>query len=144
MRALGLLESLLGLPQFELQKMALLKSDRTVIRLSAVHKNGVDIPLSFIRYNPTMGTDAIPVCPHCLSDKPYIRQIWHLTPIESCAKHKCQFLYQYPECSSPISCIENESISHCVCGFELAEGRSKPADNDEVELAAKLMSELMQ
>jgi hypothetical protein len=141
MRALGLLESLLGLPQCEIQKLALLKSDRTVIGLSAVHKNGVDIPLSFIRYNSTMGTDAIPVCPHCLSDEPYIRQIWHLTPIEACAKHKCQLLYECPECSIPINYIENESISHCVCGFEFAKGCVKPASNDEVELATKLMSD---
>lgn len=141
MRALGLLESLLGLPQFEIQKLALLKSDRTVIGLSAVHKNGVDIPQSFIRYHSTMGTDAIPVCPHCLSDEPYIRQIWHLTPIEACAKHKCQLLHQCPECSIPINYIENESISHCVCGFEFAKGCVKPTSNDEVELATKLMSD---
>ncbi|MGI2171093.1 TniQ family protein [Shewanella sp. MF05960] len=140
MRALGLLESLLGLPQFELQKLALLKSDRTVIGLSAVHKNGVDIPLRFIRYNSTIGVGAIPICPHCLSDEPYIRQIWHLTPIKACAKHKCQLLHECPECSIPINYIENESISHCVCGFDFRTATHGDCSQSDLDIATKLMS----
>lgn len=139
MRALGLLESLLGIPHYELQKLALLKSDRNFNSSAAVHRNGVDIPLSFIRYDGLDGKSSIPICPHCLADGAYIKQIWHIKLIDVCAIHDCELIHNCPECQLPINYIENESITHCSCGFELARSLISPAHKRDIELAQKLM-----
>lgn len=121
MRALALLETLLGLPAYELKKLALLKSNRTFIgNASAVHKNGVDIPLSFIRHCGQDEAACTPVCPHCISANPYIRQHWHYKPYLVCVEHQCELLQQCPECHVPVNYIENGSITHCSCGYEFA------------------------
>jgi len=139
MRALSLLESLLDLPPHELQKLALLRSNRTFVGgMSAVHRNGIDIPLSFIRNAGENGIESVPICPQCLKEKPYIRQVWHLKPVEVCAKHSCELLHQCPECQQPINYIENESIAHCSCGFELATAPSVKADSQAVLLSRSL------
>ncbi|WP_299489853.1 TniQ family protein [uncultured Shewanella sp.] len=140
MRALNLLESLLGLPSHELQKLALFKSNRLFLNaLSAVHRNGIDIPLSFIRYAEENGIGTVPVCPHCLVDDAYIRQVWHLTPYEVCAKHECELLHHCPSCQLSINYIENGSITHCVCGFEFATVTVKKADRQALLLSQCLI-----
>ena len=139
MRALGLLESLLDLPPYELQKIALLKSDRNFNGSSAVHRNGVDIPLSYIRYEGLEGKSSIPVCPHCLANEGYIKQVWHIKLIEACAIHECELIHNCPECKAPINYIENESITHCTCGFELTRASTLPANKRDLELAQNLM-----
>ncbi|OBT04683.1 hypothetical protein A9267_17185 [Shewanella sp. UCD-FRSSP16_17] len=138
MRAFSLLESLLNLPPHELQKLALLRSNKRFVGgMSAVHRNGVDIPLSFIRYADD-GIETVPVCPQCLKEEAYIRQVWHLKPVNVCAKHECELLHHCPECQQPINHIENESINHCACGFDFTTASSKKADNQEVALARSL------
>ncbi|MGS0824941.1 TniQ family protein [Shewanella sp. 0m-8] len=139
MRALSLLESLLDLPPHELQKLALLRSNRAFVGgMSAVHRNGVDIPLSFIRYADKDGIETVPVCPQCLKEEPYIRQAWHIKPIEVCAKHECELLHHCPECQQHINYIENESITHCACGFEFGSALSEKADSQAVLLSRSL------
>tara|TARA_R110002050_G_scaffold46605_1_gene109571 strand:- start:7497 stop:8723 length:1227 start_codon:yes stop_codon:yes gene_type:complete len=141
MRALGLLESLLGLPSYELQKLALLRSNKTFVGgMTAVHRNGIDIPLSFIRYASEDGVDAVPICPECLQEEVYIRQAWHLKPIRACAKHKCELVHHCPECQEPINYIENESIDHCVCGFEFIKASSAKACQQDIKLSGCLIS----
>nr|WP_265589661.1 TniQ family protein [Lelliottia steviae] len=120
MRALGLLETLLGLPRYELQKRALLKSDTKFNSSAAIYNNGVDIPQRFIRYQAEDAIDSIPVCPQCLSEEAYIKQSWHIKWVSACTKHKCALLYNCPQCCAPINYIENESITHCICGLELS------------------------
>ena len=141
MRALGLLETLLDLPRFELQKLALLKSDRKFNSLIALHRDGLDIPLKFIRYDGEDGIFSIPVCPECLAEAPYIRQTWHLKWVDSCTKHKCKLIHNCPKCNSLINYIENESITHCDCGFELSSASTRSAAKDEVKLLQYLLSE---
>ncbi|WP_434927380.1 TniQ family protein [Shewanella sp. HL-SH2] len=141
MRALGLLESLLGLPSYELQKLALLRSNKTFVGgMTAVQRNGIDIPLSFIRYASEDGVDAVPICPECLYEEAYIRQAWHLKPIRACAKHKCELVHQCPECQEPINYIENESIDRCVCGFEFIKASSAKACQQDIKLSGCLIS----
>ncbi|MFT6506411.1 MAG: hypothetical protein ACI92O_002314 [Colwellia sp.] len=120
MRAIGLLETLLDLPRFELQKLALLKSDKKFNSSVAVHRDGIDIPLKFIRSNGADGECSLPICPQCLAEEPYIKQSWHIRWINICTKHKCTLIHQCPDCNLPINYIENESIAHCLCGFDLA------------------------
>lgn len=140
MRALGLLETLLDLPRFELQKLALLKSDKKFNASVAVHRDGIDIPLKYIRYDFTDGTNTIPICPHCLAEEAYIKQSWHLKWVNSCTKHKCALIHHCPDCLSPLNYIENESITHCSCGFELSLANTSIADAKEVELLQQLMN----
>ena len=128
MRALGLLETLLDLPRFELQKLALLKSDKKFNASVAVHRDGVDIPLKFIRYNGADGKHAIPICPQCLAEEPYIKQSWHIRWVNICTKHQCTLINHCPDCNLPLNYIENESISHCLCGFELASAANNASD----------------
>lgn len=139
MRVLNLLESLLDLPRHELHKLALLRSNRTFVGgMSAVHRNGIDIPLSFIRYADDDGIETLPVCPQCLKEEAYIRQAWHIRPVEACAKHECELLHHCPDCQQPINYIENESITHCTCGFEFATSSSEKADSQAVVLSRSL------
>tara|TARA_Y100001963_G_scaffold154653_1_gene243916 strand:+ start:4790 stop:6022 length:1233 start_codon:yes stop_codon:yes gene_type:complete len=140
MRALGLLESLLGLPPYELQKIALLRSNRTFSGgAAALHRYGVDIPLSFIRYENEENLESIPVCPACLNDEPYIRQVWHLKPYNACVKHRCELLHRCPDCLASINYIQNQSITHCLCGFRLSKAAITPAENANIVLANCLM-----
>ena len=139
MRALGLLETLLDLPRYELQKLALLKSDIKFNSSAALYKNGVDIPQKFIRYHPEDAVDSIPVCPQCLVEEAYIKQSWHIKWVNACVKHQCALLYNCPECCAPINYIENESITHCSCGFELSCANTSPVNALDIEHLNKLL-----
>lgn len=139
MRALGLLEALLDLPIFELQKLALLKSDKKFNSSIALHRDGVDIPLKFVRYDSGDGITSIPVCPQCLAEEGYIKQSWHIKWVNCCIKHKCLLIHNCPECDLPINYIENESITHCDCGFELSCASAQPAEVNDVKLLTNLM-----
>jgi len=139
MRALSLLETLLDLPRHELQKLALLKSNKTFNTSIALHRNGVDIPLKFIRYNGTDGISTIPVCPQCLSEEAYIKQSWHLKWVNNCTKHECALLHYCPECNLPLNYIENESITHCSCGFELSAASTNSTDKQSIDVLKMLM-----
>jgi len=139
MRALGLLETLLDLPRFELQKLALLKSDRKFNSAVALHRDGVDVPLKFIRFESVDGKGSIPVCPHCLAEEAYIKQSWHIKWVNICPKHKCALIHHCPECNLPINYIENESITHCSCGFELSCADAHSVNKIDVELLQNLM-----
>lgn len=50
-----------------------------------------------------------------------------------CLIHKC------PECCAPINYIENESITHCSCGFELSCASTPPANTLSTEYLHKLL-----
>ncbi|MBH0040623.1 TniQ family protein [Pseudoalteromonas sp. SWN166] len=139
MRALCLLETLLDLPRYELQKLALLKSDIKFNSSAALYKNGVDIPHKFIRYHPEDAVASIPVCPQCLAEEAYIKQNWHIKWVKECTKHQCALLHNCPECCAPINYIENESITHCSCGFELSCASISPANTLSIEHLNKLL-----
>ncbi|MEI8664599.1 TniQ family protein [Pseudoalteromonas sp. B28] len=139
MRALGLLETLLDLPRYELQKLAWLKSDIKFNTSAAIYNNGVDIPQRFIRYHAEDAVDSIPVCPQCLAEEAYIKQSWHIKWVNACTKHQCALLHNCPECCAPINYIENESITHCLCGFELSCARSSPSNTLSIKHLNKLL-----
>lgn len=139
MRALGLLETLLDLPRYKLQKLALLKSDIKFNSSAALYKNGVDIPQKFIRYHAEAAVDSIPVCPQCLAEEAYIKQSWHIKWVDACTKHQCTLAHNCPECCAPINYIENESITHCSCGFELTWASTSPVNALSIEHLNKLL-----
>jgi len=129
MRALGLLESLLDLPHYEIQKLALLRSDMSFVgSVAAVFRDDVDIPRSFLREVSATEPACIPVCPDCLKGAPYIRQHWHFSPINTCLEHGCTLISECPECGLAINYIEQECITHCSCGFYYADApTAKPS-----------------
>ena len=67
------------------------------------------------------GNDTVPICPLCLSEQEYIRQIWHIKPYLICHKHKVLLVNNCPSCCESISYLRNESILHCSCGFNLSD-----------------------
>lgn len=106
-----------------------------------MHRDGLDIPLSFIRYDAENGKSSIPVCPHCLAEEAYIKQSWHLKWVNVCTKHNCSLISKCPECSSLINYIENESITHCSCGFELSKTIASIKYEKDAELLKLLLSD---
>ncbi|WP_448565929.1 TniQ family protein [Thalassotalea ganghwensis] len=118
-RALSLVEELLRLPKYELLKLALFRSDKRFMSSKAfIYRANTDIPLNFVRY-AGQTKFSIPVCPSCIKEEAYIRQIWHLKPYKVCAIHQQDLLKHCPECKEYVNYIDQESITHCSCGFDL-------------------------
>ena len=64
--------------------------------------------------------DNIPVCPLCLKEKKYIRQVWHIKPYLLCHEHKTSLIKKCPSCQKSISYMKDELISHCSCRYDLS------------------------
>lgn len=83
--------------------------------VKSVLMQGISIPRMFLR------TEGIPVCPHCLNEKSYIRQLWHFSPYTHCHIHKTK-LVSHCECGHQLNYIKDESIDSCSkCKQSLAE-----------------------
>ena len=97
-----------------------------------------------MRYSSEDGICSLPICLHCIAEEPYIKQSWHIKWVNICTKHKCELIHNCPDCNLPLNYIENESITHCLCGFELASDISKAkalsVKNKDVELLQCLMN----
>jgi len=137
MRAFVLLESLLNLPKFQLQKLAIFRSNKKINSQSTVYWRGIDFPLSFVRYGGA-SSYGIPICPECLRDEPYIRQLWHFKHYQACDKHNVNLVEQCPSCNLCINYIVNESITHCSCGFELPLTKAVKASEPKILLSASM------
>ena len=134
-RALELVESLLRLPKYDLLKLGLFRSDKSMLSSKAMlHRAGVDIPFSFFRVDRDEDK-SIPICPECIKDKPYIRQIWHLKLYKACAVHKVELMSFCPACEESINYILQESITRCSCGFDFTKHQAIPAVADDFKLA---------
>ncbi|MFT5760133.1 MAG: hypothetical protein ACI9LM_004917 [Alteromonadaceae bacterium] len=137
MRAFELLESLLNLPKFQLQKLAIFRSNKKINSQSTVYWMGIDFPLSFVRYDGA-SSYSIPICPECLRGEPYIRQVWHFKHYQACDKHNVNLVEKCPSCNLCINYIVNESITHCSCGFELTNIKPLKASEFKVLLSSSL------
>ena len=142
MRALELLESLLNLSKYELQKLAIFRSNRKINSQSTVNWKGIDFPLSFVRFEGA-SPYSIPICPECLRDEPYIRQVWHFKYYQACDKHNLNLVEKCPSCNLCINYIVNESITHCSCGFELTNTKPLKASEFKVLLSSSMRGETL-
>lgn len=142
MRAFELLEALLSLPRFELQKLAIFRSNKKINSQSTVNWKGIDFPLNFVRYDGS-SSYSIPICPECLKDVPYIRQIWHFKHYQACDKHNVNLVEKCPSCNLCINYIVNESITHCSCGFELTNTKPLKASEFKALLSSSMMGEIL-
>ncbi|MGE4261606.1 TniQ family protein [Shewanella sp.] len=133
-RAFALVASLLGLQPAELLKLALLRSDvRLLGKYTAISRAGTTIPASFIRGNDQ--ESAIPICPECLAEAPYIRQNWHFEPYQACTKHHVELIDHCPNCGMTLNYVWNESITHCSCGFDLTKAIASESSKDLLQLS---------
>ncbi|MCH1924167.1 TniQ family protein [Shewanella sp. C32] len=133
-RALALVASLLGLQPAELLKLALLRLDvRLLGKYAAISHTATAIPASFVRENNQ--DSAIPICPECLAEAPYIRQNWHFQPYQACTKHHVELIDHCPKCSMTLNYVWNESITHCSCGFDLSTAMAPKASNEQLQLS---------
>lgn len=136
LRVLLDLENQLKLGKFQLLQIALSHSKATFSPdYRAVHRQGIDYPLLFIRNQST------PVCPQCLAEAPYIRQYWHFMPGKACPKHHCKLVERCPECGKLLDYQSTESIGHCECGFSLAKTTPVKAEISELKAAQWLNGE---
>lgn len=135
-RALRLVEQLTGLSPHCLLKLALMRS---TMRMGAghtcVHRSGIDLPLCFVR------DGAIPICPSCLSEAPYLRQHWHYLPYVACYHHGCELLHACPACGETLDYQRSESFTHCRCGFDLRYATTPPASDAALQLSALVCGE---
>ena len=137
-RAIELFESLLRLQRYELLKLALFRSDNQIFSPKTVlHRAGVNIPLSFLRDKATESF-SIPVCPECLKKEPYIRQVWHLKLYKACQIHNLELISCCPKCGLNINYILHESITHCLCGFDLSKHKASVANVYDYQLSSAL------
>lgn len=133
-RALKLFESLLEKSAFSVFNLSIKHCDFKYSRTHAtVKRQATRIPLSFLR------SANISICPKCLIDNPYIRQIWHIAPYNSCHKHKCQLVSHCPECMKPLNYMDSESIVNCECGYNLLKSPLNKANENDIWLANLLV-----
>lgn len=135
-RALRLVEQLTDLAPSSLLQLALLHSGLHFgSGHKAVHRAGVDMPLCFLR------TRSIPCCPACLKESVYVRQHWHYAPYLACHVHATELLHSCPSCGVVLDYTRSESITHCLCGYDLRMAKTAPADRPVVQLAGLLCGE---
>lgn len=139
-RALALVESLLNIPKFTLLKLSYLKSNTLFLNsYSSVYRNGVDIPLLFLRQKEQRF--GIPICPHCLQENQYIRYFWGIKPYTVCAIHNVKLIKNCPDCNQLINYIENQSIGNCSCGYDLSKAPTSIPSSEEYKLAIFMMEQ---
>lgn len=124
-QSLFLLEQMTGLKQFSLLNIAFKHGETSDLyqRATVRYKDQL-IPRNLLR------SDAIPICPKCLSEQAYIRYIWHLEPVTACPDHHCKLVERCPQCSGLINYLQSELISHCQCGYNLTECTSDIAGDE--------------
>ena len=106
------LEKQLSLDNFGILRLVLANSKVLFSpEQKALHRSGIDYPYVFLRKNST------PICPECLKEAPYIRQLWHFMPYQVCHKHQCKLVHRCPQCGKTISYQQSELIESCECGY---------------------------
>jgi len=138
-RALRLIGELSGKTFSDVIDLAIIHSAATFGRgYKAVHRAGVDIPLTFIR------TRHIPCCPECLSESEYIRQTWHYEPYTACHRHGVHLLFVCPACGESLNYMRHEMMTHCSCGYDLRVASTSEATEDEIKLSALISGALLE
>ncbi len=70
-------------------------------------------------------SDASRVCPECLREAPYARNIWDFALYTACPIHKTHLISICPSCGEHLSWFR-KSVHLCSCGYDL---RLMPAEN---------------
>ncbi len=101
----------------------------------AAYRSGVDYPHAFLRKH------FVPICPKCLEESTYIRQLWHFIPYQVCHKHQCQLVRECPECGRRLDYQQSELLDNCECGFPLVSCSSELGTDSALFVARWLAGE---
>ncbi len=77
---------------------------------------------------------AVKVCPYCLAEANYCRDIWDCEILRACPIHKCLLIYQCPSCQKALK-WSRPGVSQCQCGFDFRRHQSQPANIHQILLA---------
>lgn len=134
-RALMELAELTGCKGQTIQELILFRSPQ---QFSAQHQaviyQGKLIPRLFLR------EQAVPVCPDCLRDEPYIRQLWHFNTYHVCHIHNKQLVKTCPECNAVVDYRSSFAITSCLCGYDLREYVAPDNEQDYLLGCANLLA----
>jgi len=101
------------------------------LNAQSVIQNGKTLPRQFVKLTS-------PVCPDCLRESNYIRQIWSFWPYENCHKHK-KSLINVCSCGEGISVYEDPIIGVCRhCSISYSELNSVEANEHHLIVSAWL------
>lgn len=132
------LEKQLNLSDFGILRLALAHSKAFFSpQYKAVHRFGVDYPQAFLRKRFT------PICPQCIDEAPYIRQLWQFIPYQACHKHQCKLVHLCPECGNRLEYQHSELIEYCDCGFSLAQSPVESATPSALKVSQWLAGETL-
>lgn len=76
------------------------------------------------------------VCPLCLEERPYIRLMWRLAPVQVCLRHRCALQSQCPNCQAQLTPISWQH-RHLHCAACDADWRGMPVTAVSNELLAQ-------
>ncbi len=76
--------------------------------------------------------NAIDLCPSCLLESPYCRQIWDWNWAGVCGVHQCLLISSCAGCQKKIRWVRGK-VTRCRCGFDFRHQKSKPASNEQLK-----------
>lgn len=79
--------------------------------------------------------NAINLCPKCLLESPYCRQIWDWNRVGVCGLHQCLLISSCAGCQKNIRWVRAE-VTRCRCGFDFRHQKSEPASLEQLNLFA--------
>lgn len=79
--------------------------------LNTVEAFGNIVPLCALKKN------FVKLCPICLDESPYYRQVWNLSIVTVCPFHQCLLINRCPQCQQEII-WSRPSIAKCKCQLD--------------------------
>lgn len=108
LKGLKLISQFANLEPYQLLSLAMYRGGITFSgRFASVFRKGIVIPMELMRKK------GCPICPICIKEYGYIKQIWHFIPIVSCHLHHTQ-LVSHCECGHLFDYVEDEDINRCA------------------------------
>ena len=133
-RALMELVELTGADISKIESLIVFRSSQSFSKqYQAVIYQGKIIPRLFLREN------TLPICPNCLEEAPYIRQLWHFKTYHVCHVHKKRLIKKCPECGVNINYRSAFSTTTCSCGFDLRESVASDIEDNDLLNCANLL-----
>lgn len=92
---------------------------------SGLFRKGVVVPREQL-----LPFGSVRICPECIAESMYIRQLWHFQAYTTCHIHRVKLINQCQECGSPID-IYSELNNACkVCGSKFSKVIDKNSESD--------------
>lgn len=123
-------------------------SEEEVQRFAACYGMDVEPLLVMARYAAVQGSlgkgaflrRVAHVCPQCLVQAPYLRQVWQHELVTACPTHARVLIGSCPACETPFR-HDQGTIIQCRCGYDLRECVAPDADGANQAIAVLLAGE---